>query len=100
MGSDKKPDADRAEKTRRKSFYRRMGWREVDHLNYIMPPVSSALPPPMDMLVYALALPSFLERDRVRQWLQRCYVEVYGQSADDPRIDAMVAGLPAQLRLI
>jgi hypothetical protein len=99
VGSDKKATPDQLERTRRKEFYRRLGWREVDQLRYIMPPVSSALPPEMDMLVYAPALPAMIERDRLRHWLERCYIDVYGLSATDARIDAMISGLPEQVPL-
>jgi len=99
VDSDKKNPADKGERIRRKAFYRRLGWREVDQLRYIMPPVSGALPPDMDMLVYKRDLPPHIERDRLRRWLERCYVEVYGMSANDTRIEGMVCALPAKVRL-
>ena len=100
VGSDKKATPDQAERTRRKQFYRRLGWREIERLDYIMPPVSSTLPPEMDVLVYARDLPTFIERDRLRHWLERCYVDVYELSATDVRIDAMISGLAEQVPLI
>ena len=100
VDSNKKPSADQADRMRRKEFYRRLGCREVGELGYIMPPVSSVPPPEMDMLVYKGDLPPCIERTRVRQWLERCYVEVYGMSANDSRIDAMIHALPAKARLI
>lgn len=84
VDSDKKLSADRAECSRRKQFYRRLGWKEIDELEYIMPPVSTTMPPAMDMLVCSRALPARIERERLRQWLECCYVEIYNQSADDP----------------
>jgi hypothetical protein len=100
VGSDKKATPDQLERTRRKEFYRRLGWREVGQLGYLMPPVSTVLPPEMDMLVYAPALPAMIERDRLRHWLERCYIDVYGLSATDARIDAMISPLPEQVPLI
>jgi ribosomal protein S18 acetylase RimI-like enzyme len=100
VDSDKKPSADGAECSRRKQFYRRLGWKEIDQLDYIMPPVSSTLPPEMDMLVYSRALPSPIEQERLRHWLECCYVEIYNQSANDPRIETMTESLPLQVQLI
>ena len=100
VGSDKKPGADQEERTRRKEFYRRLGWREIEGLDYIMPPVSSTMPSEMDMLVYARELPDAIERERIRRWLERSYADVYGLPADDPRVDAIMGPLPALVRLI
>ncbi|KAA6461045.1 GNAT family N-acetyltransferase [Acidobacteria bacterium AB60] len=100
VDSDKEATEDHAERVRRKQFYRRLGWREVAQLEYIMPPVSSSLPPAMDILVYARELPGWLGRERLKNWLERCYAEVYGQSADDPRIAAMIRDLPRQVPLL
>ena len=100
VASDKMTSPDQAERSRRKSFYRRLGWREVEGLQYIMPPVSNELPPEMDMLVYRRELPSTVAHERIRSWLCRCYVDVYGLSVNDPRIDAMMRPLPARVRLI
>ena len=100
VDSDKKASAERAECARRKRFYRRLGWKEIEQLDYIMPPVSDTPPPEMDMLVYSPALPAWIERERLRQWLECCYIEVYGQLSDDPRIHEMTSRLPEQLQLI
>lgn len=99
VASDKKTTPDQAERTRRKEFYRRLGWREIEHFAYIMPPVSTTMPPEMDMLVYARDLPASIERERLRRWLERCYVDVYGLSATDARIDVMISGLPDEVPL-
>ena len=100
VGSDEQATSDQVERTRRKQFYRRLGWREVDGLSYIMPPVSSTPPPEMNLLVYNRELPTTLAKDRLRRWLEQIYDEVYGQSNDDPRIGAMIGALPARERLI
>jgi hypothetical protein len=100
VDSDKAAAADQEDRIRRKTFYRRLGCREIDQLRYIMPPVSSEAPPEMDILVYKQDLPNSIERMRLRQWLQRIYVEVYGMSANDPRIETMIHGLSANVRLL
>lgn len=100
VDSEESPSSDHADRVRRKNFYRRLGCREIEGLSYIMPPVSTAPPPPMDMLVYAANLPSVVAKSRVREWLQICYREVYQQPDDDPRIGSMIANLPEDVRLI
>jgi ribosomal protein S18 acetylase RimI-like enzyme len=100
VDSEKKPSDDRADRIRRKNFYRRLGCREVEQLCYIMPPVSSASPPDMDILVYKRDLPPSVELPHLRQWLVCCYVQVYGLHANDRRIETMLHGLPANVRLV
>jgi ribosomal protein S18 acetylase RimI-like enzyme len=93
-----------AEKTqlamRRKNFYRRLGCKEIDGLRYIMPPVSVALPPEMNLMIYRRNLPASIERTLLRKWLASCYVEVYEMPANDARIETMLKALPIELRLI
>ena len=100
VDSDKLPSPSSTLNTRRKSFYRRLGCREIEGLNYRMPLVSTALPPPMDLLVYKNDLPPALSRIQLHSWLQSCYVQVYGRPQNDPAINAMLLDLPASLRLI
>ncbi len=89
-----------SEAARAKKFYRQLEARQIEGLAYRMPPVSSAEPPAMDMLVCREGLPDALEKDRVRAWLAQCYGQVYGVREDDPRIGAMLNGLPGTIRLI
>ncbi len=100
VDSDKLRNDDQADRIRRKMFYRRLGCKEIEGLDYIMPPVSTVLPGAMDVLIHGRQLPPHIERARIRRWLECCYVEVYGLSASDPRIETMVSGLPANVRLI
>lgn len=81
------------DRVRRKNFYRRLGCRQIEGLVYVMPPVTSAVPPPMDVLVYRRELPACVEKEHVRRWLEAIYAQVYGVAAGDPRIDAMLDGL-------
>lgn len=98
--SDKKDSADRAIRTRRKAFYRRLGCREIPFLNYLMPKVSTGTLPSMDWMVYRGSLPRTIAKAKLRQWLQSCYTQVYSQASDDPRIESMLHGLPDDLPLI
>jgi len=98
--SDKHESAERDLRTRRKSFYRKLGCREVPFLKYLMPQVSTGILPPMDWMLYHPSLPESIEKARLRHWLQSCYEQVYNVSAQDPRIDFMLDGLPGSLQLI
>ena len=100
VDSDKCRSGDRQDRVRRKSFYRRLGCLEIGGLSYIMPRVSSATPPPMEMLIYRSTLPDFVVRSRLRRWLGNCYSQVYHAPSDDPRIDLMVEHLPLEVPLI
>jgi hypothetical protein len=65
-----------------------------------MPRVSSAEPPPMDMLVYRRELPNSIEKPHLLRWLESCYAHVYQQSLPDARILAMLAQLPGRIALV
>lgn len=97
--SDHVESPDRALRTRRKSFYRSLGAKEIANLSWVMPPVMSTPPPPMEMLAFAGAA-SVISRDQVRQWLSSIYVHVYGQRGNDPRIHTMLANLPEKVLLV
>ena len=100
VDSDKTETADRIDRTRRKAFYRRLGCKEIEKLCYIMPKISTTTPPAMDLLVHRQILPQSIERSHLRNWLQSCYVQVYGMDKNDPRIDMMLRNLPEDLRLL
>jgi GNAT superfamily N-acetyltransferase len=97
--SDRKDAPDRAERTRRKRFYRSLGARELVNLGWIMPPVAAEPPPAMEMLAFATDA-TFIPKDQLRQWLTNIYVHVYGQSPDDPRLEAMLSDLPDEVTLL
>jgi len=97
--SDRIESSERVQRARRKQFYRSLGAREFSGLSWIMPPVTTTLPPAMEMMVLG-PVASSIPREQLRQWLVDIYVDVYGQSADDPRIEAMVADLPEKVSFI
>lgn len=100
VDSDRFPSQDAQDRARRKQFYRRLGCRQIEGLTYRMPRVSTAEPPLMDMLVQRGELPEVLEKTHLRTWLEACYAQVYQQVLPDERIEAMLADLPDDIRLV
>ena len=98
--SEVPPSADHEDRVRRKRFYRKLGCREIEGLDYIMPAVSSSTPPAMNILVYRRELPDDISKAQVRGWLEDIYVNVYWRSSSDLQIDTMLENLPERPRLI
>jgi ribosomal protein S18 acetylase RimI-like enzyme len=84
---------------KRKAFYRTIGYREIEGLRYIMPPVASTEPPEMNLLAYKADLPRSINKTHLRTWLQCTYGEVYGLLASDHRIEQMLHNLPQNISL-
>jgi GNAT superfamily N-acetyltransferase len=70
----------------RKAFYRRLGAHKIEGLDYILPLGDD--PPPLHLLSTGPAPAAA----GLRPWLRALYVEIYGQSPEDPRIEAMLRG--------
>jgi GNAT superfamily N-acetyltransferase len=100
VDSDRFPSPDAQDRVRRKQFYRRLGCKEIEGLIWRMPRVSTAEPPLMDMLVQRGELPDLIEKPHLRAWIEACYAQVYQQALPDDRIEAMLADLPDEIRLI
>jgi GNAT superfamily N-acetyltransferase len=94
VDSDREASSDRALRTRRERFYRRLGCRRIAGLRYLMPLAGDGSPPEMDLLVYTAEPLGRLAPSEVRRWLETVYRDVYHCSPDDPRLAQMVAGLP------
>lgn len=90
VDSDRQDSPDRAMRSRRIAFYRRLGCRRIEGLNYILPLPGPAVPT-MDLLVDGPVGDS-VPRETLRLWLSEIYTSVYGCTAEDPRIMQMLAG--------
>jgi GNAT superfamily N-acetyltransferase len=93
VDSDREAASDRALRTRRERFYRRLGCLRIAGLRYLMPLAGDGSPPEMDLLVYTPEPLGRLARSEVRRWLETIYRDVYHCLPDDPRLAQMVAGL-------
>ena len=98
--SERAPSADHVERVGRKQFYRKLGCRQIEGLEYVMPAVSSSTPPAMDILLHRRELPEDVSKELLRTWLEDIYLNVYSKPASDPRIDKMLENLPERPRLI
>jgi GNAT superfamily N-acetyltransferase len=99
VDSDREDANDRALRTRRERFYRRLGCLRIAGLHYVMPLAGEGSPPEMDLFVYRPEPPGSPARDgvarsQVKQWLETIYRDVYHCPPDDPRLAQMLAGLP------
>jgi ribosomal protein S18 acetylase RimI-like enzyme len=74
---------------RRQLFYRRLGFRRVVGLKYVLPLAIS--PPEMDLMLFAYPRP--LARGILTRWLEMIYHHVYGKTPDDPRLIVMISQL-------
>jgi GNAT superfamily N-acetyltransferase len=94
VDSDREASSDRAVRTRRIRFYRRLGCVKIAGLWYLMPLCGVGPVPEMDLLVYRAVPPAPLARGDLQRWLQAIYRDVYHGSPDDPRIAQMLEPLP------
>lgn len=94
IDSDREASSDRALRTRRERFYRRLGCVKLAGLRYLLPLRGAGPVPEMDLMVYQPAPPMGVPRGDLRRWLQTIYRDVYRCSPDDPRIVQMVQPLP------
>ncbi len=94
IDSDREASNDRAMRTRREQFYRRLGCLRIAGLRYLMPLPGEGTSPEMDLMVYTAEPLDGLARDELKRWLETIYRDVYRCSPDDPRIGQMLGDLP------
>ena len=94
VDSDREDASDRALRTRRERFYRRLGCLRLAGLRYLMPLPGDGAPPEMDLLVYRAEPLGGVPRRELERWLATIYRDVYHCAPDDPRLAQMVAALP------
>lgn len=94
VDSDREASSDRAVRTRRIRFYRRLGCVKIAGLRYLMPLRGVGPVPEMDLFVHRAVPPALLVRGDLQRWLQAIYRDVYHGSPDDPCIAQMLQPLP------
>jgi len=99
IDSPEKSSNEQKIREKREQFYRRLGALKIDPFDYILALQSNEEPPPMELLVYH---PNMREVSKItlHRWLEKLYVNVYGCSKNDPRIDKMLEQVPPILNFI
>ncbi len=90
VDSERERSKDRAIRIRRKGFYRRLGCRQISALPYELPLAGEGSPPDMDLMVHFNGKKAAMRLRQLRRWLSAVYRDVYDQSENDTRIDAML----------
>ncbi|HEY5713359.1 MAG TPA: GNAT family N-acetyltransferase [Allosphingosinicella sp.] len=83
---------------RRKSFYRNLGCRQLQGLNYRMPKVSSTAPPPMHLLVVESR--TKVKRNTIGRWLEDIFRNVYGVIEPEQAVQSMLSDCPESIPLV
>lgn len=100
VDSDREPGPDQDIRRRRRDFYRRLGCRRIANCAYILPLAGWSPVPKMDLFVHVVDPAAAIQRSTLQRWLQVIYRDAYKCSADDPRIDIMVDGVPDPIQLV
>ncbi len=88
------------EQARRLRFYKRLGCRRIDGLEYQLPLEDNGKPPEMWLLALAAEGFGALDVNIVERWLRTIYEDVYAQRLDDPRLAEMIDPLPDDVQLV
>jgi hypothetical protein len=99
IDSSKKPSPEQPIRKKREQFYRKLGCKKIDPLDYILPLKSDETPPPMELLVYHPTL-NHLSKEHLKRWLEILYTKVYSCSINDARLTTMLEQMPPILNLI
>jgi len=99
VDSDREASHDRAMRTRRQQFYRRLGCVRISGLHYILPLPGEGPVPEMDLMLYSADRLRQVPKHELKQWLRAIYRDVYRCSPDDPRIVQMLHDVPDPVRL-
>lgn len=94
------PDGALSIEERRLGFYARLGLRRLAGVDYKLPLETNGTPPPMVLLALAPPDRASIPMHNVERWLRAIYVEVYGQSPNDPRIADMLLRLGQDVALV
>lgn len=90
VDSERERAKDNDIRVRRKNFYFRHGCRQIEGLDYLMPKVSEATPPVMDLLYHAGGDELEISEQTLTTWLSTLYAEVYNRDKKDDAIGDMI----------
>ncbi len=101
LDSPQEACADQKIREKRFQFYARLGCKEIDGLNYILPLPGEGALPQMILLMYEKVDSKEISSSELQQVVSKIYTEVYDCSPSDPRLSQMFPeGRPKVHRLI
>jgi GNAT superfamily N-acetyltransferase len=99
VDADEGDAPDLLQRQRRKAFYARLGFSEAAGFQYFLPLEGAEAMESMHIVVYGVAETLF-SAAAFRRCITQIYTEVYGKTADDPRIDRMMRPVRDGVRFI
>lgn len=97
--SPEESSSDKEIREKREQFYRHLGALRIDSFDYILALQSVEAPPAMKLLLFHPNLRE-ISKTTLQRWLEKIYVDVYGCSQNDPRIEQMLTTTSKILNLI
>ena len=91
VDSERAATDDRDLRLARKRFYRRLGCRQAEGLNYLLPLWPNWTPPVMDLLIDPDPPTERLAKATLAAFLDGAFQGAYGRAPHDPRIAEMLA---------
>lgn len=85
---------------KRLRFYRKLGCRRIDGLDYQLPLEAFGQPPAMWLLALAAPEMNAIDVNILERWLRTIYEDVYAKRLDDQRLAQMIDPLPDQVPLV
>lgn len=88
------------ERERRVKFYRQFGAKEMNRVNYILPPLSGVTPTEMILMVLPKYKNGKVSKKLVKKIIIQIYKELYNRNEDDPLLKSFINDIPTRVELI
>jgi len=88
------------ERIKRVDFYRRLGAKELSTVEYVLPPLSGALPTDMILMILPEYDAGRIEGALVRRLIVQIYRELYNRNEDDRYLDSFIHKIDETIELI
>jgi GNAT superfamily N-acetyltransferase len=87
-------------KTRRARFYKRLGFREIAGLRYLLPPLQGTSCTEMILMVLSKEDEYSMDRVMIKDAIVLIFEELYGRGEDDDILSSIMEDLPDQIELV
>lgn len=91
VDSDREKASDHDIRLKRIAFYRRLGCRRIQGLDYILPLATGETPPLMDLMIWQEPMPETITGVALRVHVQNIYIQVYQCHPTDNRLNVMIS---------